>query len=123
MSCSPSQLSFANINADTTTNEFNNCSPGSFAVISGALTTPSPNNRYLTTATLSDGGACTLENGGLVYRCVTSALESVFNGTITFGLSGGVFCTSSNGVLSFSNVAPGFLTRNVVMANSASRCP
>jgi len=123
MSCSPNQLSFSGINADISTNNFSNCSPGSFVVISGTVTTPNPNNRYLTSATLSDGGACTLENGGLAYSCVTSGITGTWNGTISFGLSGGILCNSNSRVITFSNVAPGFLTRNLVMTNNASQCP
>ncbi len=123
MSCSPNQLVFSDIIADSTSNNFNNCSPGSFAVISGTLTTSNPNNRYLTGATLSDGGECIIGDGGLSYRCVTTEIIDSWSGNISFAYSGGVICNSSSGVITYSSVAPGHLTRNLVMANNTAQCP
>ncbi len=123
MSCSPNQISFATISGNSTGNNFNNCSPGAFAVISGSVNTSNANNRYLTSATLSDGGVCTVETGGLAYSCVTGAIDGTWDGTITFGRSGGVLCDSNNGVVTLTGIAPGYTTLNLSMRNNAGQCP
>ena len=122
MSCSPDRLTFSGVSADKAANNFSNCAPGSFAVISGTVTTPNTNNRYLTKATL-DGGTCTIGTGGLSYSCVTPEIVGSWNGNISFTYSGGVLCGSNSGVITFSNVAAGYLTQNLVMANNSTQCP
>jgi len=124
MSCTPSQLSFTNIGSNNSGNNFDNCSPGSFAVISGTVQTPNANNRYLTSASLSDGGECSLGGDGLSYTCITNEIDDgTWSGSISFGLSGGVLCGSSNGVVSFSDLAAGYTAKNLQMANNTNQCP
>lgn len=124
MSCTPNQLAFTNVGTNNIGNNFDNCSPGAFAVISGNVTTPNPNNRYLTSATLSDGGECTLGIGGLSYTCITDEVEdSNWSGTISFGISGGAICEALAGSVSFVDLEPGYTTRNLQMVNNANQCP
>jgi len=119
--CTPSRLTFTGVSADSTGNNFSNCAPGSFAVIAGTLTT-SNQNRFLVNAVLSDGGSCTVHNGGLAYSCVTNQIDSVWNGTISFSVSGGQLCGANNGAVTISAMQPGNHTLNLVMANNLNQC-
>lgn len=124
MACTPNRLYFNDITGDNGGNDFGSCSPGDFAVISGTVTSPNPSNTYLTSATLSDGGACTLGVDGLSYSCLTLEFPDVtWTGTITFGISRGVLCAAPSNVLSFNAVSPGYITRNLTMANNSNNCP
>ncbi len=125
MSCTPNQLSFSGVNGNTSGHNFTQCSPGSFAVISGTVTTSNPNNRYLTSATLSDGGECSVSDGGLAYTCITAAIDEgqAWSGSISFGISGGALCGAAGGVVSLANIEPGYETRNLQIANNQSQCP
>ncbi|MDP2139483.1 MAG: hypothetical protein Q8L20_01610 [Gammaproteobacteria bacterium] len=124
MICTPNRLTLSNVNSDTSGHNYNNCSPGTFAVISGTVSTSG--NRRLNNAVLSDGGVCQLALDGLSYQCITQNFsQSTWTGTISLTANSGTVCStpSNNGVLSFSNLTSGFHTRNVIIANNANQCP
>ncbi|MDX1490105.1 MAG: prepilin-type N-terminal cleavage/methylation domain-containing protein [Pseudohongiellaceae bacterium] len=123
MSCEPNRLSLSNVNGDTVNNDYENCSPGSFAVISGTVT--ASGNRVLQSGELSDGGVCDVAADGLSYQCVTAEFEGdTWTGTMTLVPTGGDICSSPNndGVFSFSGLESGFVTQNVTIQNNANQC-
>ncbi|OGT70713.1 MAG: hypothetical protein A3H44_04715 [Gammaproteobacteria bacterium RIFCSPLOWO2_02_FULL_57_10] len=124
MSCTPNRLTLSNVNADTGGHNYEDCSPGTFAVISGTVSTSG--NRRLSNAVLSDGGVCQLALDGLSYQCITQnfALET-WTGNIVLTANSGVVCfaPTNDGVLSFADLTSGFHTRNVSIASNANQCP
>lgn len=124
MQCTPNRLTLSGVRADTGGHNYDNCSPGTFAVISGAVSTSA--NRRLSSAVLSDGGVCQLAVDGLSYQCITQNFTSAtWTGTVTLTANSGTVCTAptNNGVLSFTDLASGFHTRNVSIASNANQCP
>lgn len=124
MRCSPNRLTLSNVRADTGSHNFDNCSPGTFAVISGTVATSG--NRRLSSAALSDGGVCQLAVDGLSYQCITQNFTAAtWTGTVTLTANSGTVCAAptTNGILSFTNLASGFHTRNVSITSNANQCP
>jgi Tfp pilus assembly protein PilV len=120
MRCNPNRLSFTT-SADTNNRNFTSCSPGTYAVISGTVS--ASGNRRLLTATLS-GGSCTVDTNGLSYECISPEFATTWSGDIVFTRNSGTICTLPvRGTLNLTNLATGFHTRNLTIANNNSGCP
>ena len=112
------------MSANSTGNNFTNCTTGSYAVISGTVT--ASGSRKLSTASMGSDGNCTVATNGLSYQC----RSTVYTGptktfTITFTPSSGVMCKTvapHSGVYTFTNQASGAITQNLKIANNTNGC-
>lgn len=124
MECDPYQLTKTSLTSNSTGNDFTNCNTGSFAVISGTVTTSG--NRKLSTATMGADGTCTIGGNGLSYECITTEYTTATKTfTITFTPTGGVMCKTvapHSGVYTFTNYAAGNYTQNLKIAANTNGC-
>ena len=134
MTCTTSRLSFTAVTAATTSTgtDFTTCTTGTYAVISGTVT--ASGNRKLATATMSNGGTCSVATSQLSYICTSAALlgGATWSGTLTVTATSGVMCNGAAGanaggsspkVYTFSNLAGGTTTtQNLRTANNSGGC-
>jgi Tfp pilus assembly protein PilV len=134
MTCTTSRLSFSAVTAATTSTgtDFTTCTTGTYAVISGTVN--ASGNRKLSTATMSNGGTCSVATSQLSYTCTSAALQggATWSGTLTVTATSGVMCNvtvgsggggSSPKVYTFSNLAGSTTTtQNLRTANNNGGC-
>lgn len=124
MECDPYQLPMTGITADSPGHDFLTCNTGSFAVISGTVTTSG--NRKLSTAVMSNGGACTIAVDGLSYECISAEYSTAtMSFTVTFTPTGGVMCKLTaphSGIYTYTDQAAGNYTQNLRIAANLNGC-
>ena len=121
ISCTTSQFNYSALTGDDSSgNDFNSCATGTYAVFSGTVS--ASGSRNLSTAAMSNGGACTVATNGLSYQCISALLPPgvTWTGSLAFGITSGFMCGGTT--YSYSNQSGGNYTRNLVIATNSLGC-
>jgi Tfp pilus assembly protein PilV len=144
MTCTPSQNSFTSLTADQVVSTPVECLVGEKVVVLGDYTVSPRSNRraVFSEPVISPGGNCSVNTDTLQHSCesdIFAAGVTTWSGTITYAMTGGVFCsaTDENGedstdiavvtgdttaTATYSNITSGSRSINFVVASQANKC-
>jgi Tfp pilus assembly protein PilV len=139
MTCASDTLSFTSLGQNDTSGNGFTCTIGGgspdpdpdptpkYIYFSGTWTNLGTGARALQTATLSDGGSCTVQSNG-AWLCTTLGFQGTWTGSITFtSSSNAVICTAAstgNSTLthSYTNEGEGTKSISLIIRNRNTNC-